>query len=146
MEHARVVVAPRVETHTPQARAAGIRARRCGTAALEFPSVSAATQRFCVPKRRNIQTAASTVWMRRSDVDPERKWTPLADHDAVEVDGVYNGVKSGATVPNGSPHSVTLKSGGKLTFDWRSEPSTLTNAIYNIRYVGETHCSTLEWR
>jgi hypothetical protein len=96
--------------------------------------------------RRSSATKA-TVWMRC--IVGERIWTPLADHcadDAVEVDSEYNGVKCGVTVPNGIPHSVTLKSGRKLTFDWRSEPSTLTNAISNIRYVGRNQSSTLERR
>jgi hypothetical protein len=88
----------------------------------------------------------ATVWMRC--IDGERKWTPLADDhnaaDAREVDREYNLVKCGATVPNGSPHSVTLSSGRKLTFDWTNEPSTHTKTISNIRCVGKKKCSTLE--
>lgn len=87
------------------------------------------------------------VWMRR--VDGESNWAPLADHDAAdvaEVDNAYNGVMCGKIVPDRNPYSVTLSSGRKLSFDWRSDPSSLTNAISNIRYIGKRQHSSLEMR
>jgi hypothetical protein len=125
------------------AAAAGVLALLCLFLFLRRPKTTAQPSEESDRNRRASQVNRKPVWMKL--VDGESSWVYLTD-DVQEIDHVFNGVKSGVVMPVRSPHSVALSSGRTLTFDWESDPSTFTNAISNIRYIGQTRSSTLERR